>query len=97
MGHAALPLAALTLSRYSEVCTTGLPCVSFSNEIGRKTYAQLRAEFGPRPTGLGNTPAIPAATIPRWLPVVAGVFVPAAVITIAVAVIRAQRRRRGVP
>jgi hypothetical protein len=67
-------------------------CESSSTEIGRKTYAQLRAEFGPRPAGLDQASASQTDPRPPWLPGVASVCVTAAAITAAIAVIRARRR-----
>jgi hypothetical protein len=86
--------SALTISQTSGGCARGVFCESSSTEIGRKSYAQLRAEFGPRPAGLDKTSVSQTDPTPPWLPGVASVCVTAAAITTAIAVTRARHRRR---
>jgi hypothetical protein len=81
----------LTITRVSGGCTSGTFCVSSSTQLGRETYAHLRAEFGSRPAGLDKTSASQAVSVPRWLPGVLSVCVLAAAAATVAAVIRARR------
>ena len=82
----------LSISQTSGGCASGVFCMSSSTEIGSETYAQLRAEFGPRPAGLDKTLVSQTDPIPSWLPGLVGACVLAVVIIITHAVIGARRR-----
>jgi hypothetical protein len=88
---------ALAIVKESGGCT-GPFCTTQSGEVAGATYAQLAAEFGPRPAGLGKTPVV---SIPRWaiflaLGLVAAV-IGAAAIAVTLILRRKGRRRPGPP
>lgn len=87
---------ALVITKTSGGCA-GAFCVSRSNEIGGETYAEMRAQFGPRPAVLDKTPASRAVRIPVWVPIVIVAAVLGVVITVVVTLIRKRRRPRGGP
>jgi hypothetical protein len=82
----------LTISQTSGGCAAGVFCASSSTEVGSETYAQLRAEFGPRPAGLDETLVSQTDPIPSWLPGLVGACVLAVAIIITHALIRPRHR-----
>jgi hypothetical protein len=85
---------ALEITQVSGGCAGPL-CVSDSKELGQETYAQMLAQFGPRPARLNLTTASNAVGAIRWaIPVVLVVVVLGAIGAVAVIVVLIVRGRR---
>lgn len=89
-------MGALVITRTSGGCAGGF-CVSHSTDLGSESYAQMRAQFGPRSVNLDQTAASQAVRIPLWVPLVVGAVVLVAATAIVIAIVRSRHRPRGGP
>lgn len=84
----------VTIVRVSGGCA-GPVCATQSQQIAGATYAQLRSELGPRPRGLNATSPLSGLSIPRWVIVIAVVFVVSGIATLVVILRRYGRPPSG--